>query len=100
MPRAKPEPEPEESLRDIYPPTLEVSELEIRQTWLAFASAAVSGFANDTKMKEDEVADTSCDIADAMLEEYMARFDPAWEEEEEEEEEETDTPAARRRSRR
>jgi hypothetical protein len=79
-----------------------VSELEERQAWLAFASAALSGLGGNPKKKFDAVLDDAVALADEMIEEYLERFEPGYErpddeEEEEEEEEEQGKPRRARR---
>ncbi len=62
-----------------------VSELEKRQAWLAFASAALSGVGGNPKKMFDAVLDDAVDLADEMMEEYLERFEPGYERQEEDE---------------
>jgi hypothetical protein len=67
---------------------MKINDLEQRQAWLAFASAALSGLGGNPKKKFDQVLDDAADLADEMLNEYMERFEPGYEPEPDEEEEE------------
>jgi hypothetical protein len=83
-----------------------ISELEERQAWLAFASAALSGLGGNPKKKFEVVLDDAVALADEMIEEYLERFEPGYErpedeeEEEDDEEEEEEEPSKRARARR
>lgn len=83
-----------------------ISELEERQAWLAFASAALSGLGGNPKKSFDKVLNDAVDLADEMLEEYLERYEPGYErpedeeEEDDEEEEEEEVPPKRARGRR
>jgi hypothetical protein len=85
---------------------MKISDLEQRQAWLAFASAALSGLGGNPKKKFDQVLDDAADLADEMLNEYMERYEPGYErepdedEEEEEEEEDEDEEEERRPAKR
>ena len=53
-----------------------MNDLERRQAWLAFASAALSGLGAKPRTNLDKLVVDASNIADEMLDEYLDLFDP------------------------
>jgi hypothetical protein len=73
-----------------------INEAEKRQTWLAFATAAIAGGLDD-RASTEEVVEDATEIANAMLDAYLETFDEGYEREEREDEEEDERPRKGRR---
>jgi hypothetical protein len=73
-----------------------ISDQEKKNAWISFATGAISGSSANKTASFEDVIDDSAELADAMLEEYLARFDPNYKPDEggddEEEEEEEERP--------
>jgi hypothetical protein len=56
-----------------------ISDLERRNAWLSFASAALAGLGSDSKYELGQLEEDATDVADNMLDEYLSRFEPGHE---------------------